>query len=338
MRSFLVLIFAVSGFSSIKEDFEELAFDQKIVLETKRIKFEDFPDSFNPSILKVADGIIMCFRYLPDRYSNPWLSFIGVVLLNDSFEPISNPQLISTRTKTSKTQSQSEDARLFSYRGRIFLIYNDNMEVNNTDYTDRRDMHIVELNVHQNVFTASAPLRLLHQEKIHHLVQKNWVPFEWDKKLLISYSVNPHEILYANLINGACYHCYETQASLEWELGTLRESTPAQVVDGEYLAFFHSGTPLTSFASWGWNLWHYFMGAYTFSASPPFEITRFTPLPIVAEGFYTQSNHEKRVIFPGGFIVMDPYIYVAYGKDDHEIWIAKLDKKELQLALKAVSR
>jgi predicted GH43/DUF377 family glycosyl hydrolase len=338
MRFFLALIFAVSGFSSIKDNFEELAFDQNIVLETKRIEFEDFPDSYNPSILKIAAGNLMCFRYSPDSYSNPWVSYIGLVLLNDSFEPISKPQLISTRAKNSNIQSQSEDARLFSYRDRIFLIYNDNMEVNNTSYADRRDMHIVEIAVHQNGFSASAPLRLLHQEKIHHLWQKNWAPFEWDKKLLISYSINPHEILYANLINGSCYPCYETQAPLEWELGTLRDSSPAQLVDGEYLAFFHSGTVLSSFSSWGWDLWHYFMGAYTFSPNPPFEITRFTPLPIVGEGFYTQSNHAKRVIFPGGYIVRDPYIYVAYGKDDCEIWIAKLDKKELQKALKAVAK
>ncbi len=280
----------------------------------------------------------MCFRYSPDRYSNPWLSYIGIVLLNESFEPISTPRLISTRTKNSQVQSQSEDARLFSYQERIFLIYNDNMEVNNTDYTDRRDMHIAELFMQQNEFSVSAPLRLLHQDKSHYLWQKNWEPFEWNKKLLISYSVNPHEILYANLLNGDCYSCYETQSALEWEFGMLKGSSSPQLVDGEYLAFFHSGTVLSSFASWGWDFWHYFMGAYTFSPNPPFEITRYTPLPIVAEGFYTQSTHEKRVIFPGGYVVMDPHIYVAYGKDDYEIWIAKLDKEELKKALKAVAR
>lgn len=336
MRIILFLMLFAKGFASIMEDFEGLAFDQKIVIATKKIEFEDFPDSYNPSILKVDQGILMSFRFSPDRYSNPWVSYIGIVLLNDSFEPITKPRLLSTRSKNSKTQCQSEDARLFSYRGRIFLIYNDNMEVNNTTYTDRRDMHLVELFCNNNQFTTSAPLRLLHQEKSYLLWQKNWVPFEWDKKLLISYSVNPHEILFANLNNGACYHCYETQASLDWELGNLRESSPPQLVDGEFFTFFHSGTVTSSYASWGWDLWHYFMGAYTFSPNPPFEVTHFTPLPIIAEGFYTQSGHEKRVIFPGGFVVREPYIYLAYGKDDYEIWIATIDKAELKKALKPV--
>lgn len=333
---FFLFTIPIVCFASIKNEFEDIAYNQNIVIGTKKLVFEDFPDSYNPSILKVDEGILMCFRYSPERYADPWLSYIGIVLLNESFEPISKPQLISTRTKQSKTKSQSEDARLFSYRGRIFLIYNDNMEVNDTYYTDRRDMHIVELFQKDGKYTASAPLRLLHSEKSYFLWTKNWVPFEWDKKLLISYTVNPHEILYANLTNGSCYPCYETQADMEWELGPLRESTPPQIVDGEYLAFFHSGTTLASYASWGWDMWHYFMGAYTFSPTPPFEVTSYTPLPIVAEGFYTQSNYEKRVIFPGGYVVMDPYIYVAYGKDDYEIWIATIDKAELKKALKPV--
>lgn len=334
MKRLLFLLILSHSFAATPVDFENLAFEQKIVIAMKQIKFQDFPDAFNPSILKVDPGILMSFRYCPDRNSNPWISFIGVVLLNDAFEPISPPQLISTRSKNSKVQCQSEDARLFSYRGRIFLIYNDNMEVNNTTYTDRRDMHVVELFFHNNRFMASAPLRLLHQTKSHHLWQKNWVPFEWDKKLLIGYTVNPHEILYANLQNGECYSCYETEVALDWEFGLLRGSTPPQLVDGEYLSFFHSAILTDSLASWGWNLYHYFMGAYTFSPNPPFAITHFTPDPIVAEGFYTQSNHIKRVIFPGGFVVMEPYIYVAYGKDDYEMWIATLDKKELKKALK----
>lgn len=337
MKYFLSFLICSSGFSSIVEDFESLAFEQDIVVATKKIEFEDFPDSYNPSILKTNRGILMSFRYTPNRYSNPWLSHIGIALLNDSFEPLIEPQLIDTRLNSNKTQSQSEDARLFSYQGRIFLIYNDNMEVNNTLYSDRRDMYIVELFLNDAEITTSAPLRLLHQEKAHHLWQKNWAPFEWNNNLLISYTVNPHEILYVNLNNGACYPCYDTQASLEWELGTLRESAPAQLIDGEYLSFFHSGIVLSSYASFGWDLWHYFMGAYVFSPEPPFEITHFTPFPIIAEGFYTQSNREKRVIFPGGFVVKDPYIYVAYGKDDYEIWIATIDHKKLKESLRPVT-
>ena len=198
-------------------------------------------------------------------------------------------------------------------------------------------MFMAELSYDNGHFTLSAPLKLICEEKYQkQLVQKNWVPFEWNKTLLITYAVNPHEVLYPNLINGTCYHCYETAASIDWKWGTLRGSTPPQLVDGEYLAFFHSGIYTSSASSWNADMWHYYMGAYTFSAEPPFNITKMTPEPIIGEAFYTPSNYNKRVIFPGGFVVSDSVIYVAYGKDDSEMWVATLDKEALKKTLKSV--
>ena len=90
---------------------------------------------------------------------------------------------------------------------------------------------------------------------------------------------------------------------------------------------------MASPSSWGLDMWHYFMGAYTFSAEAPFQITSITPDPIMAEEFYTPSSFNKRVIFPGGFVASDSKIYVAYGKDDREMWIATLDKDALKNAM-----
>lgn len=326
-------------FGSLVDTFEDLVDEpEQVVIEQKQIYFEDYPDAFNPSMIKLDDGYLLSFRYTPDRYSNGWLSYIGIVRLDEDFEPLSEPQLLPTRVKNSRTQSQSEDARLFNYRGRIFLTYNDNTEINYTTYSDRRDIFIAEVKINEDEFTIGPPIKLIYEDKRYVLWQKNWVPFEYQGKLLMGYTINPHEIIYVNLINGLCYHCYESSFENAWEFGTLRGSTPPQLVDGEYLAFFHSGIVTASYASWGWEIWHYFMGAYTFSAKPPFEITRISSIPIIAEDFYTQSAREKRVIFPGGFHVVEDNIYVAYGKDDYEIWIATIDKKALMRTLKTIKK
>ncbi|HSX04017.1 MAG TPA: hypothetical protein VLG76_04750 [Rhabdochlamydiaceae bacterium] len=195
-------------------------------------------------------------------------------------------------------------------------------------------MYLSELSYDGVHFMLSKPLKLVHTEKYNtRLWQKNWCPFVWENTLLITYTINPHEIVYPNLVTGECYPCYETEVKSNWEYGELRGSTPAQLIGEEYLSFFHSGKYTSSQASPGYDLWHYYMGAYTFSPDPPFEMTKMTPIPIVAEGFYTQSNHEKRVIMPGGFVVSGPSIFVAYGKDDDEVWIAILDRAQLQNAL-----
>ncbi len=320
------------------DEFENFFLGKKpIITSTKKIELEGYPNSFNPSLFKTEHGFVLSFRYIPDRYGRYWLNYIGVVLLNEAFEPISEPDLLFTRSANSKTPSQAEDARIFSYRDRLFVIYNDNLDVTDPWREDRRDMFMAELLYVDDHFKMSAPLKLIYEKKYNlQTWQKNWAPFEWNKTLLMSYSLNPHEVIHPNLYNGSCYFCYETQTPLQWNHGTLRGSSPPLLVDGEYLAFFHSSVVMASQASWNMNAWHYFMGAYTFSADPPFELTKMSPEPIAAEGFYTQSNHEKRVIFPGGFVVSEDTIYMAYGKDDHELWIATIDKKALKESLVSV--
>ena len=105
----------------------------------------------------------------------------------------------------------------------MFLIYNDNVEVISPTIWQRRDMFISELFYRDDRFTLSSPLKLIHEEKYHSVLwQKNWTPFEKDGSLLITYSINPHEILYPNLATGTCYSAYETRAEIQWDFGTLR--------------------------------------------------------------------------------------------------------------------
>ena len=330
----LSLFFLLPFYCLSAADFlEKLAKENKIVLTTKRIYFEDYPDAFNPSLIQFKQGFLLVFRYSPDRWTRCWLSYIGVVRLNKELNPIGKPQLLSTRSIDSKTFSQSEDARIFSCNGKLYLTYNDNLDVCPTTWNDKREIFIAELNCEGDRFSLSQPLRLFHEQKKGQWQQKNWMPFEWDQKLLFTYTINPHEVIFSNLYNGACYSCYETSPSIHWEFGTLRGGTPPVLVDGEFLSFFHSCTKLSSHASSNLVLWHYFMGAYTFSAEPPFKLTKISPAPIVADHFYTNSFNEKCVIFPGGCVVVDSKIYVAYGKNDCEMWIATLDKEELKKSL-----
>lgn len=306
-----------------------------IVKATKRIYLPEYPGSYNPSLIKYNDNYIMTFRYQPHHSAHYWISYIGIVLLDSSFNPISKPQLLNTRLNNEFIPSQSEDARIFSINNRIYLFYNDNEDIENPNYNERRDMFIAELFVDNDNFVVGEPLRLVNPAKYRKtLWQKNWSPFEWDGKLMLSYSVNPHEVMTPNLKTGSCQTTYTSEKVINWDYGSqLRGGTPAQLVDGEYLAFFHTGVILKSGTSDNRELWHYFMGAYTFSAEPPFEITSTSPAPIDALGFYTYSSHFKRIIYPSGFVVEGNNLYLAYGKDDSEVWIATMDLGELKKSL-----
>ncbi|MBA2727713.1 MAG: hypothetical protein H0U49_06025 [Parachlamydiaceae bacterium] len=304
---------------------------KKIVTATQRIYLPEYPGAHNPSIIRYNDNYLLTFRYLPNRYDLPWLSYIGVVLLDDSFEPIFSSQLIDTRLYNNTTPSQSEDARIFACNDKCYVVYNDNTEVTFPSIWDRRDMFIAELTFENDQFVLTEPLKLVHENKYAHVLwQKNWSPFEWNGKLLFSYSINPHEVISPNLETGICKPLYETNKPIQWYLGRLRGDTPAQKIDsGNYLAFFHSGVYCSSNCSNDRDLWHYYMGAYTFSSQPPFAVNRISRAPIESPGFYTFSSYDKRVIYPGGFIVEGSTIYLAYGKDDSEIWIATIDLNNL---------
>lgn len=308
-----------------------------IVVKTQQIILEDFPGAFNPSIIEVPEGFLLSFRYGPDLKKNPLCSYIGVVLLDKTFQPLQEPYLLNTRLVNYKVQSQAEDARLFRYRGSIYLIYNDCADVNNPTTKNRRDMYIAELIELDGSYVILPPQKLRSKKYYpQQYWQKNWVPFSWNDRLYVSYTLYPHEVLYVDLEKGLCDHFVTSTSSIKWDYGCVRGSSIPEILDEEYFAFFHSGRVVASKASSNVTMWHYFVGAYTFFPKPPFSINKISKVPIVSEGFYTESDREKRVIFPGGFVTDGEYIYLAYGKDDAEMWIATLDRAALKKSLVSV--
>src|SRR3990167_3573637 len=207
---------------------------QEIVLSTKQIDLSPYSKAFNPSLIRLDEGYLLSFRYVDEFDSNS--SYICVVVLDSSFEKITQPQLLATRTD-SNSASHAEDARLFEFRGRLFVIYNDNVDGERFNYYGRRDMFISEFFSQDGRFQLSAPIKMVSKQHYPSQIwQKNWIPFEWDETLLLVYSINPHQILYPNLRTGECFPYFVTQPDIHWEHGTLRGSTPAKLIDGEYLA------------------------------------------------------------------------------------------------------
>lgn len=331
---FFYLFFCVSSslFSSVL-DLEKLT--QDFVLENCKIEIKDYPEAFNPSIVRWNNRILLSFRVLTDP-KNLWESRIGLIWLDEDFKPASKPQLLNTRVHKPNITSRSEDARLFTINDQLFVIYNDN----ETDKDDAvRRMHIAEIIYDGKYFSLNTPECIHSYEgERENLLEKNWIPFDFQGKMLLAYKINPHRVL-SFLEKGSYITVASTQADITWKLGNKRlfGGTPAIKIYDEYLAFFHSSVQMVTVQSDRTKMWHYFMGAYTFKDSFPFNITRVSPHPIVAQGMYDQSSQEKRVIFPGGFIDDEQSIWIVYGRDDKESWILKLDKKGLYESLVSVS-
>lgn len=333
LLAYVALLLSVSDALHSKQNKNKYA--QNFVVSTTRIYLNNYPKAFNPSIIAVDKGFLLTFRHCLAPHE-PWTSYIGLVALDEHLRPISAPQLLRTRHKGAATPSQSEDARIFICDHKVYLIYNDNVEVAPPDNPGaKRDIFLAQLLRKGNHFTLSEPRKLMHTDKAHSMrAQKNWTPFEWNKKLLVIYNTSPHEVLYPDLRTGLSNPICSSSFKNSWHWGEIRGGTPAQMVGGQYLAFFHSSIYKASEASRGVPMHHYYMGAYTFAPNPPFTVTKMSPYPIIGKGFYTRSDSEKKVIFPGGFAHKGKYLYVAYGKDDREIWVAVIDKDKLFASLK----
>jgi predicted GH43/DUF377 family glycosyl hydrolase len=313
-------------------DLEEMA--QDFVLETKRIEFSDYPGAFNPSIIRWRGCLLMSFRVYNQktRSANPF----ALVWLNENLDPISTPQVFELPYNNPVLPSKQQDPRLVTVEDRLFIVYNNQQE--DITHREMRRMFIVEMDFDGEKFIASKPECFLDYEGENaQRFEKNWVPFEYEGQLLLAYSLLPHRILLPLLGKEACETVAISQGAIPWNWGALRGGTQALLDTDHYLGFFHSWKDMPTVQSNGKKISHYFIGAYTFEAKPPFAITAISPEPIVADDFYQPPYYRTwkpmRCIFPAGIVLDEKYVWVAYGRQDREIWIAKLDKKGLMDSL-----
>ncbi len=331
---FSSLFYSYNGFAEV--NLEEQA--SSFVLKTKQLQIPEYPHAFNPSIIEWDNKILLSFRTIPeDSKTNSFCSsaesLIGLIFLDADFNPINEPQIIDLGFENAK----SEDARLIKVANRLYLIYSDNRD--ELVCTSGFRMYITEIFIDNETIGIGNTDAILHFEgENKHRREKNWVPFDYDGYLLMAYSLQEHKILYPIPCSNEATTISCTHSNVSWDFGELRGGTPAILDGDEYLAFFHSSMNMSTVHSKGQKIPHYFMGAYTFNKEPPFEITNISNKPIISLGFYegkeyTPYWHPVKVIFPCGFIATKRFVYISYGRQDHEIWLVKLDKQGLKESL-----
>lgn len=171
--------------------------------------------------------------------------------------------------------------------------------------------------------------------------QKNWIPLEYKNRLLFITSINPmHIVEHSGEVHegnmGVVKTLYSTHKKLDvpWkaEYGLpLRGGTPAILVHGLYLAFFHT---VSHFQSPPHDLRTYFMGAVTFCPVFPFNLHAVSPHPILNESMYTvawtDSPKIDYVSFPIGLTLDHTdknfgHVFLSLGHQDKDGYIFRLE-------------
>lgn len=348
INKFLILFLLLLG-NIYAINLEERA--QDFVLGTKRIELPGHPFAFNPSIARWRGSLIMSFRELPlpeEAFPCPIqsssISQVGITFLFEDFTLDGTPQILDIPgcMIDGKMQGRSEDARLVTVDGRLYIVFSDNLNEEVTEGGFR--MYVAEIDYDGERFTINNPEAINHfPGESESKREKNWVPFDYFGSLLFAYQINPHTILYPCLDGSETAEgLFSTRQDISWKWGELRGGTPALRCGSEYLSFFHSSIDVATEHSGGEVMPHYFIGAYTFQKHPPFALTGISTEPIIGKNFYegkiyTYYWKPVRAIFPCGFILDGDYIWVSYGRQDHEIWLVKLDKKGLLNSLKPIN-
>ena len=335
MRTILTRLFAIllPIYSFGNVDLEKNC--QDFVVETKRIHIPSYPNAFNPSIIRWKERLWMTFRNIPDPKQS-FTSHLGIVEIDEKFKVISTPQFFDLTPPGISFQipSRAEDARLIVVGDDLYIIYSDNRDAVITKGGFR--VYTAQLEYFEGKFYAkSIEVLKRYPGESQFVREKNWVPFVYQNELLLAYSLDPHLIFRPLPGLGECETFTQSNKLLSWKWGILRGGTPGLNIDGtQYFAFFHSSIKMKTIHSSGKEMLHYFVGAYTFSLEPPFEITQISPEPIIGKGFYTGEVYKPywgsiRTVFPGGYIYDDEFIWVLYGRQDHEMWVAKIDRRGL---------
>jgi predicted GH43/DUF377 family glycosyl hydrolase len=309
---------------------------QWFILGTKKIDIPGYPDAFNPSIVRWNGGLLMSFRIRdPATHST---DRIGLIWLSPHFDPIGAPMILKRREEGLANPSLAQDPRLIVLDGQLFMIYSNQFLVNGKGVS-RMAIGLLEWDGSSFITNYPTPLLCFEGEN-QDRKEKNWTPFCYRKDLLLAYSLQPHKIFRPLYEKCACDLVAMTRGDIKWPWGDLRGGTPALEIGHSYLAFFHSCKALQTVQSEGKMMPHYFMGAYTFDLHPPFALQAMSPQPLVGETFYRGPMYKTwkslRVIFPGGYVYDDEFIWVVYGRQDHEIWVVRLDRKGLLNSLRPV--
>lgn len=334
---YILFLFLIAMDTAIAEWIDLESNPQSFILETKRIIIPEYPDAFNPTIVDYHGQRLLMFRIRDPLTLQT--NQVGWVWLDENLNPISSPKKIKF-TLPEGAKPNLQDPRVVQHGNSYYIAFNNFVDLPYSSKSNRR-MFIAELLYDGADFTTTLPQVFIEFEGEDPTRQeKNWSPFVFGSEILLEYMISPHTVFLPETNSERCLTFSSSDPKISWEWGELRGGAPPRLMDGFYFGFFHSSINMTSLQSDGIYMQHYFMGAYIFEGEPPFQLTKISDSPIVGKNFYEGPAYKTwkplRVVFPGGFIFDDQYIWLAYGRQDHEMWVVKFDKEALIKSLKPV--
>jgi predicted GH43/DUF377 family glycosyl hydrolase len=299
-------------------------------------------DYLNPCIMKWQDRLLLATGLswgVVGKHRKAATNTINIRWLNHSAFPFATeePYLgIHNEVEEFPSMVLGQDPRI------VVLENPDHFEIYYTNQFEKiARMGMAEIMVNrttQNI-TVIRNYHTIHPTYDWRSPQKNWSPFVFGQEVLLIQSVNPFQVVKTMASKDDPEHrmlAYKESASeaveVHWPYGELRGGTNAVYLPQKnvYLAILHSAGHAP-----GNYLKTYVMGAYTFSASPPFKLLSISPYPIMPEQFYTgawypiKNRQIDYCLFPLSLFLEGEAMYVGAGYQDNSGYLLRFDLQEV---------
>lgn len=218
-----------------------------------------------------------------------------------------------------------EDPRLFIFQNKIWIICTFrgiNFPFKSIINTEKPGHHIIIYPIDMSI----KPVILYYKKQ--NKIEKNWMPFEYNKELYIIYNINPnHEILKVDVKSGNCEKIYETKTKIKFE-EHYGNGAPPQLIKifnkEYYIGIVHNRGNLEKNITRKNRL-------YLFEIQPPFEIKYFSDLFNLDEKFYN-------IEFCVGLLVDQNkgLVYLSYGVNDCYNILTSIEIKDIEKILKKI--
>lgn len=274
------------------------------------------PYHYNSSIIDVNGATHLAYR----RQDLERNSDIGLVQLTDDYVPIKVTNRLIKLPTHHPEDEQYEDPRFFWYNGSPWINY-----ISWKKYSHGAAINICklkeDLSVEQEVVTKWGGNWSLN------IFQKNWVFFENEGKLNFIYHSRPHEVV--ELAPNGTSNLIAREEGVVWDYGLVRGGTSPILYEDRYYSFFHSRimTPYGRF--------RYYMGAYAFKSTPPFNPVSVTKQPLLAASEEDLNiGTLPLVVFPCGAIKKQNEWVISLGVNDVSTAIVQVSHEKLLQLLK----
>lgn len=228
------------------------------------------------------------------KHNSKYLS--GVVIFNDANKKI---ELLDVKFKQKNGKQLNvgfEDPRLFLYKNDVWVI---GVLIGiDSNYSQELIMFPIQ-NIDNAVIMKYAP---------RNRMEKNWLPFEYGKKLYAVYSVFPHKIIEINTTTGECSDAYMTQYHSPFgthEIGG--GSPPIQINHASTGKCFLVMAHTRGKRNGNITRKNFF---YLFQSEPPFSIITVSPV------FDLDNTGFNYIEFGTSLTVVGSTLYLAYGIED----------------------